>query len=522
MTNVFMANTGYFIDFIGQDNNFDWIQKTNTNVFMANMANTGNKKWRDEWTDKGYIIGMRSGLAFNPSKHGKKTTPNYDIAWDFVTGLASSNDWAKLSDLEKAKKILGSGTQGNQGSFLYPGAQLTASEGTPSKKGGYCFWAQDLEADATVSAKSSKAKAQFAGIIAVLWAGRKVLGDDFQIIPVVSKSVLTNLHVNSHNKFSGELANLNEVMDMVKILTPDWITPTTTAPAGPYARTSWNLMSLLKQNSLIDGFTYEQYSDKARDEKPLTIPAAAAPFDPSVNLPYSLMGNWSMNLPQQSKLSQLIKTSYYGSLPTQANVYFPDVSEQAAAQTLDPEQYFEPIQQHLIAHNASIPQYLDGGTRVIDLTTLSQQSSVELTIHLSRDALYKSQSGFYRVVDHKGSVRDSITGEIHTAESDIYEQIALHASNQIGTVGDLQLQGDGYSTDQKAIELGGGLMMAPFTKVLEKGKEETFFAFDDANSDGINHFKQLAPNQFGMEDTKGGGDLDYNDLIIGFQFLEVV
>lgn len=65
-------------------------------------------------------------------------------------------------------------------------------------------------------------------------------------------------------------------------------------------------------------------------------------------------------------------------------------------------------------------------------------------------------------------------------------------------------------------------MMAPFTKVLEKGKEETFFAFADANSDGISHFKQLAPNQFGMEDIKGGGDLDYNDLIIGFQFLEVV
>lgn len=64
--------TGYFIDFKGQANNFDWIQKSNTNVFMANMANTGNKKWRDEWTDKGYIIGMRSGLALNPSNHHKK------------------------------------------------------------------------------------------------------------------------------------------------------------------------------------------------------------------------------------------------------------------------------------------------------------------------------------------------------------------------------------------------------------------------------------------------------------------
>ena len=165
-------STGYFIDFIGKDNTFDWIQKSNTNVFMANMANTGNKKWRDEWTDNGYVIGNRSGLAFNPSDHSiEKTTPNYDNAWDFVLELTKSSDWSTLSDLEKAKRILGSSTQANQGAFLYPASQLTAPEGTPGKKGGYCFWAQDLEADATVAANSTQAKAQFAGIIAVLWAG---------------------------------------------------------------------------------------------------------------------------------------------------------------------------------------------------------------------------------------------------------------------------------------------------------------------------------------------------------------
>lgn len=514
--------TGYFIDFIGKDKTFNWIKKTNTKVFMANMTNTGSKKWRDEWTKKGYVIGMFSELALTPKNHEEKPdtkTPYYDIAWNYTAELAQKSTWKKLSDTEKAKKILGFGDSKN-GALLYPAVQLSASESKPSKKGGYCFWAQDLEASATVQANSAQAKAQFAGIIAVLWAGRKLLGDKFSIIPVVSKSVLTNLHVNSKDKFDGELANLNEVMDMVKILTPNWVTPKTKAPAGSHKRTSWNFMSLLKQNSLIDGFTYEQYSDKARNGQPLTIPASAAPFEPNTDLSYSLMGNWDMNLPQKSSLAKPIKTNYYGNLPTQANVYFPSVSDQTAAEQLEPNKYFKPTRQHVIAHNASIPQYLDGGTRVIDLTTLTQESSVELTIHLSREALYDSQSGFYRVVDHEGSVRDSITGEIHTTDSKLYEQVALQSSNQIGSVGSLALKGD--STDQKAIELGGGLMMAPFTKVLEKGKEETFFAFAEANADGISHFKQLAPNQFGMEDIKGGGDRDYNDLIIGFQFLEVV
>jgi len=40
-----------------------------------------------------------------------------------------------------------------------------------------------------------------------------------------------------------------------------------------------------------------------------------------------------------------------------------------------------------------------------------------------------------------------------------------------------------------------------------------WFAFDEANSDGRTHIKELAPNTYGVEDTLGGGDLDFNDLV---------
>ena len=44
----------------------------------------------------------------------------------------------------------------------------------------------------------------------------------------------------------------------------------------------------------------------------------------------------------------------------------------------------------------------------------------------------------------------------------------------------------------------------------------TFFAFADANTDGISHFRSLGSNLFGLEDQLGGGDLDYDDHIVGF------
>jgi hypothetical protein len=45
-----------------------------------------------------------------------------------------------------------------------------------------------------------------------------------------------------------------------------------------------------------------------------------------------------------------------------------------------------------------------------------------------------------------------------------------------------------------------------------------YFAFADANADGFAHFKELAPNRFGMEDMPYGGDQNFNDLVMNFSF----
>ena len=57
---------------------------------------------------------------------------------------------------------------------------------------------------------------------------------------------------------------------------------------------------------------------------------------------------------------------------------------------------------------------------------------------------------------------------------------------------------------------------------ISAGKENTFFSFPKANRDGFAHFKQISSNSFGMEDMHGGGDQDFNDLVIAFRFIDVI
>jgi Domain of unknown function (DUF4114) len=70
----------------------------------------------------------------------------------------------------------------------------------------------------------------------------------------------------------------------------------------------------------------------------------------------------------------------------------------------------------------------------------------------------------------------------------------------------------------------GGYIYAPFVvadgnvdQVLNSADPKTtprvYFNYVAANADGFDHIKYLGANKFGFEDTFGGGDKDYNDLI---------
>ncbi|MHA3959763.1 Ig-like domain-containing protein [Synechococcus sp. LTW-G] len=147
----------------------------------------------------------------------------------------------------------------------------------------------------------------------------------------------------------------------------------------------------------------------------------------------------------------------------------------------------------------------------LDFTTFTEEQTVSGTLYTAREADLDSLTGFYRTVDTEGSVLDAY-GSIIAPGEDGYAAAALLDSNIVTTIDNITVADNQVKTAD--FELTEFSHLAPYTKV----NGNIFFAYPGANPDGLSHFKTLGDNLFGLEDTIGGGDLDYDDLIIGFTF----
>ena len=552
--------TGLFADFPGPKEtyggkhelpDYKWLytpknSRVNSNVILAEVSNTqksyANKnestKFRDNLRDNGFIIGMYSDMAKYPEKITGKNpdttvTTTYESAWGYALKQSTNaqgvvtSEWSSLTAAEKARRVLmGPAGDNKESIFLWPEDQLNSSEQQKSAKGGgYCIWTQDIEADSTNSATINE---QFAGIITALWAGRHHLGPNFKIIPVISKSVLTNLVNNTGN----ELVNLKTIHDIVEPILTDkkgnglkYFDQGDVPAKGSHERTSWSILSYLKMNGIIDGFISEETRSKTlKPGAELLINSYAAPFNPKYDVPYALMGYWNgigADMPNSPTLNNKIQIGFHGNMPLDSAMYFIGDKSKDDFLAFKPDQYFTPVPNHLFSVNASQYQYATGGgQRAIDLTTLPSTNSVQISINTSREAEHQSYSGFYRVQDAAGTVKDPVTGQLIVPGESGYKKAALSSENIINNLSNVSLNEDGASS--YSIDINGGVMMAPFAVITEPGQENTFFSYAAANSDGISHFKQLSTNSFGMEDTQGGGDMDFNDLEISFRFLEIL
>ena len=100
--------------------------------------------------------------------------------------------------------------------------------------------------------------------------------------------------------------------------------------------------------------------------------------------------------------------------------------------------------------------------------------------------------------------------------SNLLEQtVALAESNLVTELASISVNDD--SSEIKTIEINEDSIIAPYA--ISNG--ETWFAFAEANSDGIEHFKSFGTNAIGLEDWNGGGDKDYDDFIMKFDFNSV-
>ncbi|WP_413743768.1 beta strand repeat-containing protein [Synechococcus sp. MIT S9451] len=154
---------------------------------------------------------------------------------------------------------------------------------------------------------------------------------------------------------------------------------------------------------------------------------------------------------------------------------------------------------------------------LLDFTAFTAGETLSGTIHTAREADFDSVIGFYRTVDSQGTVL-AADGSLLAPGQDGYADAALLDSNRVTTLDNLSVADN--KTKDTSFSLTEFSLLAPYAKVTstETNKTNTFFAFDAANADGLSHFQALGENLFGLEDSLGGGDRDYDDFILGFNF----
>jgi|GEM_PF-1740735 len=161
------------------------------------------------------------------------------------------------------------------------------------------------------------------------------------------------------------------------------------------------------------------------------------------------------------------------------------------------------------------------GLDVIDLTGVSGPVTASFT--LNRSASYNNFGGIY-ITDQSGDVLNSSGGIVaynpDTGKSTFaqYDQAAVSnmvqgmnmvvGNNQVVTINSTLTGGEIYApfliqNDTNTADVNGS-SSAP----------SVWFPFIGANSDNFDHVRLLGDNVFGFEDLTGGGDKDFNDLIM--------
>ena len=152
----------------------------------------------------------------------------------------------------------------------------------------------------------------------------------------------------------------------------------------------------------------------------------------------------------------------------------------------------------------------------LDLRDLTGDALTSFTVN--REAAFNNFVGFYQVADIEGGlditgdgIADITPGQAGYTEAALAaraETVALTTANGTESVFE--------ST------VAGGSLYAPF--LIANGDPnnfntyEVYFAFGAANADGVEHIRS-ANGAVEFEDLFGGGDNDFNDMVVTFEVL---
>ena len=185
---------------------------------------------------------------------------------------------------------------------------------------------------------------------------------------------------------------------------------------------------------------------------------------------------------------------------------------------------FDQIVIDAVAIDESVPlgaglQGVTADSELIDLR--SQTGTLTATIDIYREANLDNVVGLFAVENEQGQLRDSL-GVLLSPGDAGYVEAALAQR------GDLELTGTNGETTRYTSELMGGQLLSTFLVVdgtvadlLDSDATNDpaiYFTHVQGNSDGADHVRLLGDNTFGFEDLAGGGDMDFDDVVMQATF----
>jgi Domain of unknown function (DUF4114)/RTX calcium-binding nonapeptide repeat (4 copies) len=162
---------------------------------------------------------------------------------------------------------------------------------------------------------------------------------------------------------------------------------------------------------------------------------------------------------------------------------------------------------------APLASGMQGGREIYDL--VNADITNKATFEIKRDAGYNNHVGFYKIEDMLGTIKVGAT--LIKPGEDGYRKAAIQ-----GRIAGVDLVGINGQTTSSRGEFLGGAMYAPFlianAATANADFSNVFTAYILGNADKVDHIRLLGDNTFGFEDLYGGGDRDFNDVIVKATF----
>ena len=135
--------------------------------------------------------------------------------------------------------------------------------------------------------------------------------------------------------------------------------------------------------------------------------------------------------------------------------------------------------------------------------------------YFSREAIFRSELGVFQIDDASGRIGNLHPGDPGYAAAALARRQLIFTRFQNPGAGRTLTIPAGSLFAYYLVQNGSSSdVVAGRSRGVGLHKPQVFFSITAANPDHVNHLRRLSANQFGFEDLTGGGDRDFNDLVV--------